>query len=74
MSIQSERGLAATRDKLRRLEARVAILRKEPAPDPYVREVTVRSLMSLIKQFKEEIIRYEIASGRAVDQSLLSRR
>jgi hypothetical protein len=74
MSIQSERALAATREKLRRLEERVAILRKEPAPDPYVRELTLRSLTSLIKQLKEEIIRYEIATGRSVDQSLLSKR
>jgi hypothetical protein len=73
MSIQSERGLAATREKLRILEARVAILKSEPAEHPHLRELTIRSLMSLINQFKEEIIRYESATGRSVDLSLLSK-
>jgi hypothetical protein len=73
MSIQSERALAATREKLRRLEERVAILRKDPAPDLYVRDLTLRSLTSLIKQLKEEIIRYEIACGRSADVSTLSK-
>ncbi len=74
MSIQSELELATTREKLRRLEERVAIHRKEPTAASHLRDLTLHSLMSLINQLKEEIIRYEIATGRSVDLSLLSKR
>jgi hypothetical protein len=71
MSIQSGHALAATRERLRRLEERVAMLNNEPAQNSPVRDLTRGSLTSLIKQLKEEIIRYEIASGRSVDLSTL---
>jgi hypothetical protein len=71
MSIQSELELTTTREKLRRLEEQVVRLRKEPAADSHVRDLTLHSLTSLIKQLKEEIIRYEIACGRSVDLSTL---
>ncbi len=73
MSSHSELEFAVTREKLKLLEDRVAILQKEPAEFPHLRDLTRHSLMSLINQLKEEIIRYEIASGRSVDVSVLSK-
>ena len=58
MSIQDDHELADTRGKLRQLEERVATLRSQEAPDPHVRELTLRSLMSLVNQLREEIARY----------------
>lgn len=62
MSLSNDVELANTREKLRRLEARVAELRNDPREDEHVRDLTLRSLQSTIKQFKEEIARYEAKS------------
>ena len=58
MSINNEQELAVTREKLRLLEERVAALAQESADDAHVRELTLRSLKSLMNQFREEIARY----------------
>jgi hypothetical protein len=58
MSIANEEQLAVTREKLQLLEERVAALKCEKEGDPHVRELTLRSLKSLINQFREEIARF----------------
>ena len=58
MSIQNDQELGVTREKLRLLEERVAALAHETDGDAHVRELTLRSLKSLMKQFREEIARY----------------
>ena len=64
--LQSERELEVTRMKLRSLEERYRQRCAEVPADPHARELTLRSLKSLINQFKEEIARFEgRASGRA---------
>ena len=63
MGIRNEQELAVTREKLRLLEARVATLRGQEAPDAHVRELTLRSLMSLVNQLREEIVRYTAKTG-----------
>jgi hypothetical protein len=73
MSIHSELELAVTREKLNLLEEQVALLKSQSTEDDHVRDLTLRSLTRLIKQLKEEIIRYEIASGRSMDLSTLSK-
>jgi hypothetical protein len=63
MSIQSDHELAVTHKKLRQLEERVATLKGQPA-DAHIRELTLRSLKSLVNQLREEIARY--MAGRPV--------
>jgi hypothetical protein len=58
MSINNEQELEVTREKLRLLEKRVAALGQESADDAHIRELTLRSLKSLMNQFREEIARY----------------
>ena len=60
MSIRNQRELAATRAKLNVLEERYAVLEQEQSADNHVRELTMRSLKSLINQLKEEIVRFEV--------------
>jgi hypothetical protein len=64
MSISHEKELAVTREKLRLLEDRVAVLRRQVDGDPTVRELTLRSLMSMVNQLREEIARFK-AGARA---------
>jgi hypothetical protein len=59
MSIQNERQLENTRRKLRELEQQCAALKQQPTTDAHVRELTLRSLHSLIRQLKEEVARYQ---------------
>jgi hypothetical protein len=58
MSIQNEQELSVTREKLRLLEERVVALAPETEGDTHVRELTLRSLKSMINQLREEIARY----------------
>jgi hypothetical protein len=58
MRIHNEQELGVTREKLRLLEERVAALAHETDGDAHVRELTQRSLKSLMNQFREEIARY----------------
>jgi hypothetical protein len=63
MSIQDDHELAVTRKKLRLLEERVASLKQRPTDNAHVRELTVRSLMSMVNQLREEIARYTAGAG-----------
>jgi hypothetical protein len=63
MSIRNEKELASTREKLRLLEERVAALNCQTEGDAHVRELTLRSLKSMINQFIEEIVRYTTRAG-----------
>jgi hypothetical protein len=58
MSIQNEQELGVTREKLRLLEERVAALARETEGDTHVRELTLRSLKSMINQLREETARH----------------
>jgi polysaccharide deacetylase 2 family uncharacterized protein YibQ len=64
MSIQNDHELAVTHKKLQQLEERVATLKGQPTADAHVRELTLRSLKSLVNQLREEIARY--TAGRPV--------
>jgi uncharacterized protein YigA (DUF484 family) len=59
MSILNKRQLENTQRKLKELEERCATIKQKPAANPRARDLTMRSLNSLIKQLKEEIARYE---------------
>ena len=59
MSIANKRQLENTQRKLKELEGRCATIKQKPALNQRTRELTIRSLNSLIKQLKEEIARYE---------------
>jgi hypothetical protein len=59
MSIENERQLENTREKLRLIEEHYERRRKEPADDKDARELTLWSLNKTINQLKEEIVRYE---------------
>ena len=63
MNIQNEQELAVTREKLRLLEDRVAALTRETDGDAHVRELTLRSLKSMINQLREEIARNGARAG-----------
>jgi hypothetical protein len=58
MNLTSAPEVEATREKIRLLEARYEALRREPAEDPHVRELTLRSLKRTIHQMREDIVRY----------------
>ena len=58
MSIRNEQELAVTREKLRLLEERVAVLKRQTDGDAHVRELTLRSLKSMVNQLVEEITRF----------------
>ena len=62
MSLQSQRELAATREKLKLLEERYEANRCQLGGDEHVREISMRSLKRLINQLKEEIARFESRS------------
>lgn len=61
MKIQSERQLRNTKEKLAELESEYNRLAQEPCDDRArrARQLTLRSLGSLMKQLKEEIACYE---------------
>ena len=63
MSLQSQRELEATREKLRLLEERYEASKREQGDDKHVRELSLRSLKQLINQLKEEIARFESRSS-----------
>jgi DNA-binding transcriptional regulator YbjK len=63
MSLQSQRELEATREKLRLLEERYEASKHERGGDEHVRELSRRSLKQLINQLKEEITRFESRSS-----------
>ena len=59
MSLQSQRELTVTREKLQLLEERYEANKREQGGDEHVRETSMRSLKRLINQLKEEIARFE---------------
>ena len=59
MTLQSQRELEVTREKLRLLEDRYEANKRELDGDKHVRELTMRALKGLINQLKEEIARFE---------------
>ena len=58
MSIENRRQFENTQKKLRELEQQYSALQQRPTADDHVRELTMRSLQSLMKQLREEIARY----------------
>jgi len=63
MSIENDMQLGVTREKLRELEERIAAIARRPEGDSHVRELTLRSLKSMVNQFHEEIARYTSRSA-----------
>lgn len=59
MTLQSQRELDGTREKLRLLEDRYEANKGGQDGDEHVRELSSRSLKRLINQLKEEIARFE---------------
>ena len=59
MSLQSQRELEVTREKLQLLEKRYEANQREQGGDEHVREISMKSLKRLINQLKEEIARFE---------------
>ena len=59
MDLKNDRELEVTREKLRMLESHYEASRLETSDDPYVRELSLRSIKRMINQMKEEIARYE---------------
>ena len=59
MTLQSQREVENTRNKLRQLEERYESHARETGGDEELREAYMESLRRTINQFKEEIARYE---------------
>jgi hypothetical protein len=59
MTLQNDRELSMTREKLRLLQESYEDLRRKPEGDEELREAEMESLARLINQLKEEIARYE---------------
>lgn len=59
MELKSDRELINTREKLKLLEEEYELTRDDTSLDAHIREISMRSLMRLINQLKEEIARYE---------------
>jgi hypothetical protein len=69
MSIVNDRQLKNTRAKLRLLEEACAKLQRQPSGNARVDKLSLESLQSQIKQFKEEIALYEIRATAAEQRS-----
>lgn len=67
MSLQSQRELNATQEKLRLLEERYEANMREQGGDEHVRELSMRSLRQLINKLKEEIARFNSRSSAGTD-------
>jgi hypothetical protein len=65
MSLGSNRELDVTREKLRGLEDLYAKTSAGASDNPYVKELTLRSLRRTMNQLKEEIARFESRAGSA---------
>jgi hypothetical protein len=63
MTLQSQRELGATREKLRLLEERYEANQREQGGEEHLCELSRRSLKRLINQLKEEIARFESRSS-----------
>jgi hypothetical protein len=65
MTLQSNRELETTRQKLNDLEQLYAKTMASSEEKTYPRELTLRSLRRTINQLKEEIARFEARMGSA---------
>ncbi len=63
MTLQSNRELESTRQKLHDLEQLYAKTLASAAENTYAHELTLRSLRRTINQLKEEIARFEARTG-----------
>jgi hypothetical protein len=70
MTLQSQRELEVTREKLAWLEEQYAEAKRRPGENPHVRELTLRSLKRWINKMKEEIIRFEIQERKRARERL----
>ena len=59
MTVNSERRIEFTREKLRLLEETYADAQCDSKTSAHTRELTLRSLRGLINQLKQEIARHE---------------
>jgi hypothetical protein len=59
MTLNHERRLEVTREKLRLLERTYEEVTGDSSGTAHTRELTLRSLKGLINQLKEEIVRHE---------------
>lgn len=59
MELKDHLELEVTREKLQSLQARYESVRRDPAGDAHLQELTLRSLKRLINQLQEEILRFE---------------
>lgn len=59
MTLKNTQELEATRRKLALLEERIAAIHSTSKPNDHATELTIRSLMRLANQLKEEIARFE---------------
>ena len=64
MSIENYRQYENTKSKLRELE-KLREMKRQQTGNDHVRELTLRSLMKRINQFKEELARFEAHSSSA---------
>jgi hypothetical protein len=65
MELTSFAELNTTREKLQDLEALYSEQEQTPSDNPFVRELSQRSLRRLIKQLKEEIARFEAKTAKS---------
>ncbi len=66
MTINSEREIELTREKLRLLEQTYADAQRNSKSSAHTRELTLRSLRGLINQLTEEIARHEARAKNPV--------
>jgi len=59
MTIRSHHELEITKTKLHQLQAQYERSKQEPASNPRVQELSLRSLKRWINRLTEEIIRFE---------------
>jgi hypothetical protein len=70
MTLKNDIELTNTREKLGELEDRYEARLRETPANPHAHELTLQSLRRTINQMKEEIMLYEIRSGRRSFQRL----
>lgn len=58
MGLKNEHELRVTQEKLRVLEARLAVAREEPSENPRAHQLSLRSLERMINQMTEEIANF----------------
>lgn len=69
MTLQSNRELKVTRQKLNDLEQLYEKTQTAPAENDYARTLTLRSLRRTINQLKEEIARFETRANTSAAES-----